>query len=239
MSIWNPWHGCRKYSEGCLNCYVYRRDESIGKDASLVTKNADFDLPLKKNRAKEYKIPSGETLYTCMSSDFFISEADEWRPDIWSIIKQRTDISFIIITKRIIRFWECIPNDWGDGYDNVVICSTIENQRQCDIRLPFFSELPIKRKMICCEPLLEEINLNGYLSDKISLVVAGGESGNDSRVCDYKWILSLREQCELRKVNFHFKQTGAKFLKDGRLFDIPRKLQMTQASKAGLDIYFN
>ena len=31
--IWNPWHGCRKYSEGCERCYVYRRDESIGKDA--------------------------------------------------------------------------------------------------------------------------------------------------------------------------------------------------------------
>ncbi|MCK9303605.1 MAG: phage Gp37/Gp68 family protein, partial [Bacteroidales bacterium] len=25
-SVWNPWHGCTKYSEGCLHCYVYRRD---------------------------------------------------------------------------------------------------------------------------------------------------------------------------------------------------------------------
>ena len=21
--IWNPWHGCLKYSEGCKNCYMY------------------------------------------------------------------------------------------------------------------------------------------------------------------------------------------------------------------------
>ena len=20
--IWNPWHGCVKYSEGCMNCYI-------------------------------------------------------------------------------------------------------------------------------------------------------------------------------------------------------------------------
>ena len=45
LPIWNPWHGCRKISAGCLNCYVYRRDESVGRDASAVVKTADFDLP--------------------------------------------------------------------------------------------------------------------------------------------------------------------------------------------------
>lgn len=24
--IWNPWHGCRKYSEGCDHCYMYYLD---------------------------------------------------------------------------------------------------------------------------------------------------------------------------------------------------------------------
>ncbi len=40
MAIWNPWHGCHKISPGCANCYVYRLDESIGKDASIVSKQA-------------------------------------------------------------------------------------------------------------------------------------------------------------------------------------------------------
>ncbi|WP_330363270.1 DUF5131 family protein [Butyrivibrio sp. VCD2006] len=31
MAIWNPWYGCIKISPRCANCYVYRRDESIGK----------------------------------------------------------------------------------------------------------------------------------------------------------------------------------------------------------------
>ena len=27
MSInWNPWHGCKKFSEGCENCYVINDD---------------------------------------------------------------------------------------------------------------------------------------------------------------------------------------------------------------------
>ena len=44
MTIWNMWHGCHKISAGCANCYVYRRDESIGKDASVVCKTRTFDL---------------------------------------------------------------------------------------------------------------------------------------------------------------------------------------------------
>ena len=35
MPILNPWHGCHKISACCANCYMYRRDESIGKDASI------------------------------------------------------------------------------------------------------------------------------------------------------------------------------------------------------------
>lgn len=73
MAIWNPWHGCKKLSPGCKNCYVYRRDESIGKDASIVTRTGDFSLPLKKDRNGQYKLtPLDGTVYTCMTSDFFL-----------------------------------------------------------------------------------------------------------------------------------------------------------------------
>ena len=47
---WNPWHGCTKLSPGCLNCYVYRQDEMINKDSKIVSKNKDFDLPIRKTR---------------------------------------------------------------------------------------------------------------------------------------------------------------------------------------------
>ena len=116
MAIWNPWHGCKKISPGCYNCYVYRRDAEFGKDSSIITKTSSFDLPLKKSRKKEYKLqPDGEPVYTCMTSDFFIKEADSWRPEAWRMIKYRSDLDFVIITKRIDRFMDCIPEDWGDG----------------------------------------------------------------------------------------------------------------------------
>ena len=105
MAIWNPWHGCIKLSPGCKNCYVYRRDESIGKDASIVTRTGDFTLPLKKDRKGQYKLSSLDgTVYTCMTSDYFLDEADAWRQECWDMIRERNDLEFCIITKRIDRF---------------------------------------------------------------------------------------------------------------------------------------
>ena len=39
-------------------------------------------MPLKKSRDGEYKIPSGSTIRVCMTSDFFLTEADEWRKEV-------------------------------------------------------------------------------------------------------------------------------------------------------------
>lgn len=235
---WNPWHGCVKISDGCQNCYVYRTDAKYDKDSSQVKRNKTFNLPVQKNRQGEYKIqPEGDRiLYTCFTSDFFLEEADDWRGECWEMIKERSDLEFLIITKRIDRFYDCIPEDWGDGYDNVHICCTCENQDRADYRLPIFLKAPIKLKSIICEPLLGEIDLTPYLSDSVVQVIAGGESGYYARICKYDWILSLCEQCEKAGVGFYFKQTGAKFVKDKKLYTIPRKIQHQQAKKAGVNI---
>ena len=163
MAIWNPWHGCRKVSPGCRNCYVYRRDAEFGKDSSIVTKTSTFDLPLKRDRRKAYKLqPEDGPVYTCMTSDFFIREADEWRPEIWKMIRAREDLHFVIITKRIERFMECIPPDWGRGYENVTVCCTCENQEMADRRLPVFLEMPVRHKETIHEPksIWQQVRLN-------------------------------------------------------------------------------
>ena len=104
MSVmWNLWHGCHKISEGCRHCYVYRRDSLYDKDSRVVARTAAFDLPLKRRRNGDYRIPSGTRVYTCFTSDFFLAEADPWRAEAWAMIRRRSDLSFIIPTKRIDR----------------------------------------------------------------------------------------------------------------------------------------
>ena len=75
MANWNPWHGCRKYSEGCQNCYVYRIDQAHGKNAAQIFLNKDFDLPMRRKRDRSYVISPGSIVYTCFSSDFFLEDA--------------------------------------------------------------------------------------------------------------------------------------------------------------------
>ncbi len=235
MAEWNLWHGCHKISPGCQHCYVYRMDSRYQRDSSHAYKTADFDLPIRKKRQGGYKIPPGEIVYTCFTSDFFLEDADPWRPEAWEMIRLRQDLHFLFITKRIHRFYSAVPSDWGDGYDNVTICCTVENQNRADYRLPIFLEAPIRHKQIVCEPLLEAVDLSRYLGGWIEGLVAGGESGEEARLCRFSWILSLREQCRGAGVPFHFKQTGARFEKDGKLYHIPRRDQHRQASQAGID----
>ncbi|MEG0741354.1 MAG: DUF5131 family protein [Clostridia bacterium] len=234
MAEWNPWHGCVKYSPGCMHCYVYRRDERYGLDASQVSKNAEFALPVRKKRDGSDALQGPQLVYTCFTSDFLLEQADPWRAEAWQMIRARADLTFFFITKRILRFYEQLPEDWGDGYPNVRIGVTCENQAKADERLPFFRELPIRHKMIICEPMLEQINLEAYLDAQIKQVAIGGESGPDARLMRYQWALDMKAQCERKQVPFCFRQTGARFEKDGKIYSIPRKDQMSQARKAGL-----
>lgn len=233
---WNPWHGCTKYSEGCENCYVYRRDSMFGKDASVVEKTSEFGLPLARDRKGEYRLAPGSRIFVCMTSDFFLDKADVWRGDAWGMIRKRSDVHFSIITKRVLRIRECLPEDWGAGWDNVSIGATIENMKRANERMDEFLGLPLKDRFIICEPMLEYINIQKWLAEgKISSVTAGGESGTFARPLDYDWVLSLRQQCIETGTAFRFKQTGARFIKEGKLYNIERALQIPQARRAGID----
>ena len=80
---------------------------------------------------------------------------------------------------------------------------------------------------------------NGRRADSsviLDEVSAGGESGENARPCDFSWVLNLREQALDAGAAFTFHQTGARLVKDGVLYKIPRAFQHSQAKKAGIDI---
>ena len=236
---WNPWHGCTKISPGCKYCYVYRQDEMYGSTlaSSLCRKTGAFALPMKRRRDGSYKIPPGKIVFTCFTSDFLLEDADPWRAECWRMMRQRSDCWFYFFTKRIHRLADCLPPDWGEGYDNVLIGCTVENQDRANYRLPIFLDLPIKHRSIIASPLLERLDLRPYLDDRIEEVATGGESGVEARPCDYDWILDLRRQCVEKDIPFRFHQTGAYFIKDGRMYRVRRRYQLSQARKANIDYH--
>lgn len=234
---WNLWHGCTKVSPGCRFCYVYRQDEMYGSEiaSNLARKTAAFNLPVKRKRDKTFKIPSGKIVFTCFTSDFLLEDADPWRPECWEMMRFRSDCMFYFFTKRIDRLERCLPPDWGDGYENVIIGCTVENQAMAERRLPIFKELPIRHKSIIVAPMLERMDISRWLDGTIEEVSVSGESGVGARPCDFDWILNLRSQCVAKEVPFRFHQTGAYFIKDGRTYRIHRRHQLSQAHKANID----
>lgn len=243
---WNPWHGCTKASTGCLHCYMFRRDESVGRDPTVVRRTQSFNLPARILRSGphkgKYKVPAGSTFFTCFSSDFFHAAADEWRDDAWDAMRERSDCDFFLITKRPERIAEHLPPDWNKGWDHVTIAVTCENQAMADKRLPIYLELPLRHKSIMIEPMLTTVNLRHYFSrypGEIESVSVGGESGPEARPCNYAWVLDVHMQCVEEGISFSYHQTGARLIKGGREYNIPREYQHEQAHKARLDFNGN
>ncbi len=237
-NIWNPWHGCNKYSEGCAHCYMYYLDKQRDKDGSNIYKvKTNFNLPLKKDKNGEYKIKSGSLVYVCMTSDFFLEEADEWRSEVWNIIKTRSDVDFWIQTKRASRVKECLPNDWGNGYKNVIICFTCENQKRADERMPILLDIKVSRKIVMCAPMIEEISLLKYLkTNQIMEVLVDGENYDGNRPLYYDWVKKLYDECLECNVNFNFVGTGNNFIKDNKTYHIAKAYQSVMARRSKLQI---
>lgn len=197
--VWNPWFGCFKLTEACANCYVKPENTFKNKYYSFLHSDAK----------------PGTFISVCLNSDFFLKEADEYRQFAWSTIRDNPNLIFLIITKRVDRISECLPDDWGEGYDNVIICATVENQRRADERLPILLNLPIKHRWITCSPLLEPIQLSNYLdSGKIEHVEATGERecGNLARPTQYEWVDDICKQCIESDVRFSMLYLGHNFI---------------------------
>lgn len=234
--IWNPWHGCVKISEGCANCYMFFLDRLRNADGGKIYRTQNFDYPLQRKRGGGYKVQSGEHIRVCMTSDFFLPEADQWRPEAWRIMKERSDVVFFLLTKRPERVAECLPPDWGDGWENIFFNVTCENQRRADERLPILLELPFKHKGVMTAPLIGPIDMEKYLaSGQIEQVLADAENYEGARPCNFDWVKSLSEQCKRHDVTFTFCGIGNRFIKDGKEYRVPKHLQSEMALKANVN----
>ena len=198
---WNPWQGCKKVSAGCKNCYMFRDKARYGQDPEIVirSKPATFNKPM------TWKDPA--MVFVCSWSDFFIEEADAWRDDAWEIIRNSPQLIFQILTKRPERIIEHLPFGWGDGYPNVWMGVTAENQEMADLRIPILLGVPAVKRFLSCEPMLGPIHLaQHFWTSGIHWVIVGGESGPECREMNKHWAGVTRIQCEEAGVPFFMKQ---------------------------------
>ena len=159
MSMWNPWRGCKKCSDGCLHCYIHKGDAKRGIVTDNIVKTKDFEKPVERLKSGSYKMKAG-IVYTCFSTDFLIEEADEWRLECWSMIRERSDCTFLFLTKRIERFSECIPDDWVLDIRKQCIRKNVDFEfRQCGTHfIKDGKRYKLKTKDLCKQARLANID---------------------------------------------------------------------------------
>lgn len=236
----NFWYGCDKVSPGCASCYAERDMKRYGKDFTSVQRAAagTFNAPLKWQRALEL-IPRArrprKLVFTCSWSDFFHEAADQWRADAWLIIRSCPDLTFQVLTKRPERIADHLPPDWRNGYPNVWLGVSVENNRFYS-RVLQLCAVPAALRFVSAEPLLGPVSLAPWLGPRqvlstgpdgepstfsggIEWVIAGGESGgrpgHPPRLSDPLWSESLLDECRAANVPFFFKQHGGRTKQDG------------------------
>lgn len=205
QATWNPWHGCTKISPGCKNCYMFRDKVRFGQDPNIVTKSkTTFHDPL-------YWVEP-RLIFTCSWSDWFIHSADSWRGEAWEVIRKTPHHTYQILTKRPERIVENLPHDWGDGWPNVWLGVSIENQKYVS-RKDMLVTIPSKLRFISAEPLLGPIDFGSL--EGIGWIITGGESGPNARSINLEWVRSIKLQCHQSKIPFFHKQNGGTKKIDG------------------------
>lgn len=173
-----------------------------------------FWPPWKTSRqtwAQPYHWKGHHLIFTCSLSDFFLPEADGWRPDAWKVIKETPQHTWQILTKRPELIASRLPPDWGtEGYPNVWLGTTVELQSPfVEERLPQLLQIPSRVRFVSAEPLLGPLNLQAYLGKgKVSWVIVGGESQKGARPMDMEWARQIKKDCEQAGAAFFLKQLG-------------------------------
>jgi len=160
---WNPWRGCKKKTQGCTNCYMYREYKRYGLENPCTvtrTKPQAFNKPLKLQKEVDNGIRTGHDrlVFTCSWSDWFNEEADEWRGEAWDIIRDCPGLIFQILTKLPKRGLQKLPPFWDEIRDRVWMGVTVENQDTM-YRVEYLKRYRCAHRFLSLEPLIGPVKL--------------------------------------------------------------------------------
>lgn len=223
----NFWMGCQKISDGCAHCYAADLTRNrMGLDLwgpPETTERQSVKNVFSKIRAQaklaattDGVMGAGKPHLVFVGSLMDWAEdhpdADRLRPIIWDTIRAYPELHFQLLTKRANRIEQCLPSDWGEGYPNVWLGTSIEDMRVA-WRADFLRRIPAVVRFVSYEPALG--SLNDLDLAGIDWVIYGGESGAKYRQEDKQWARDMYAKCQLADVAFFHKQSAARFTERG------------------------
>lgn len=225
--------GCMKVSPGCAHCYADTLSHRHGFDVwgpKETTARRTFGTkhwhdPVLWNRAAE-KAGVRARVFCSSMCDVFEDHPviDLERERLWPLIRATPWLDWLLLTKRPERIVALLPADWGEGYPNVWLGTSVESQEYADPRIAPLVAVPAVVRFLSAEPLLGPLSLDRVLpidgcagaphpgcatcAYPIHWVIVGGESGPGARPMQQEWARTLRDECAAAGVAFFLKQLG-------------------------------
>ena len=226
-ATFNPWVGCTKVSPACDHCYAEGWAKRTGHPELWTgerrrTTASYWQQPLKWDRQAQAAGIRKRVFCASLADVFDNQVPTRWRDDLWFLIDRTPNLDWLLLTKRPQNIAKMLPDPrtgikpWGDGWSNVWLGTTTENQEEADRRIPELFKTPAKR-FISAEPLLSALDIRQYLglaysegrpARGIIWCICGGESGPGARPMHPDWPRALRDQCAAAGVPYFFKQWG-------------------------------
>lgn len=239
-ATWNIARGCTKVDEDCKFCYMYRDsfDSTRYNPLQVVRTKTVFDMPLRYKETSS-KVWGGRPLiFTCSLTDFFHEGIDGYRHEAWDIIRKCPHLIFQILTKRPERVVQCLPEDWGEGWDNVWFGTSVGSMNGYDRAIELY-KVPAKTRFLSIEPLWAPVSLPVVINKPTNSgpsgsqpldikglatdwVIVGGESGNETgkyryRPCELSWIEDIVDTCKKYNTPVFVKQMGTHLAKQMKM----------------------
>lgn len=256
---WNVARGCHRITEECKYCYMFRDSErynSYDPNSPVTTSETTVIKPYKKDfRVKKLGNGSRPLVFTSSLTDLFLEELDPVREKYWKTMKDNLDLIFLVLTKRPERIIENLPSDWGEGYENVWLGTSVGLQKNL-FRAHELLKAPSRHYFLSAEPLIGQLDLvsenllkSNWRESKVDgnnyfdWVICGGESGNENgnwkyRECNLEWLEEIVNQCNSTGTPVFVKQLGThlgKQLKTKRHGDLieefPKSIQVREFPK--------
>ena len=174
-----PGFGCQKVSPGCDHCYAETQNNFRKWNGGKWGPHA----PRKRTSESNWKKPlqwqrqaaeAGERrrVFCASLADVFDNKApDGARDDLFDMIRETPSLDWLLLTKRPENIRKMLPSDWGDGYPNVWLGTTAEDQQWYNRRWSILRKIPAAVHFISYEPALGPLNIAG-----IGTIVLTGSS---------------------------------------------------------------
>lgn len=167
-STFNPWIGCTKIAPACDHCYAADMAKRYGwvewgNAPRKRTSAALWRNPLKwQADAKAFSAERGRRrrVFCASLADVFDNQVpDDWRADLWKLIRACPDLDWLLLTKRPQNIEKMLPTFWSEVRGHVWLGTTVEDQAHADQNIPHLLKHDSAVRFISVEPMLGPIDL--------------------------------------------------------------------------------